>query len=123
MRTRGCEEVVDDGAVDEADGGCCTGGMLVTGVEAAAGGDLATVSGGGNGGWHSEGGALDGSRSWNREGKLTHKGNGNQSGHTRIFEWNTNTWIQKGVDIDGESPGDLSGINITISDGLDILTW
>jgi hypothetical protein len=36
-------------------------------------------------------------------------GNGNNSGHTRVYAWNGNSWIQKGVDIDGELTNDSSG--------------
>jgi len=36
-------------------------------------------------------------------------GNGISSGHVRIFEWNGSAWVQKGLDIDGEAGGDLSG--------------
>lgn len=36
-------------------------------------------------------------------------GNGVNSGHVRVFEWNGNDWIQVGADIDGEASGDRSG--------------
>ena len=35
--------------------------------------------------------------------------NGKYAGHVRIFTWNGNTWVQKGIDIDGEDAGDQSG--------------
>lgn len=37
-------------------------------------------------------------------------GNGTWAGHVRIFKWNGNEWIQKGLDIEGEAAGDNSGI-------------
>jgi hypothetical protein len=42
-------------------------------------------------------------------------GNGTQSGHTRVFIWNGNSWIQKGSDIDGEASQDHSGVSVSIS--------
>jgi hypothetical protein len=36
-------------------------------------------------------------------------GNGSNAGHLRLYEWNGTTWVQKGVDIDGEAPDDWSG--------------
>lgn len=43
-------------------------------------------------------------------------GNGSSSGHTRIFEWNGNSWIQKGQDIDGEAASDFSGWSVSMPD-------
>jgi hypothetical protein len=43
-------------------------------------------------------------------------GNGNASGHVRIYNWNGTTWIQKGVDIDGEGSGDWSGCSVSMPD-------
>ena len=42
-------------------------------------------------------------------------GNGNDSGHVRVYKNNNNTWAQIGQDIDGESPGDQSGMSISLS--------
>lgn len=42
-------------------------------------------------------------------------GNGVNSGHVRVFQWNGNAWIQKGIDIDGEAEDDLSGDAVSIS--------
>jgi len=42
-------------------------------------------------------------------------GNGNFSGHTRVFEWNGNIWIQKGSDIDGLQDTSLSGAFVSIN--------
>ncbi len=42
-------------------------------------------------------------------------GNGNQSGHVRIFYYNGAAWIKLGDDIDGEAAGDLSGRSVSLS--------
>ena len=42
-------------------------------------------------------------------------GNGSNSGHVRVYEWNGSTWLQKGSDIDGEASGDKSGLSVSIS--------
>ena len=48
-------------------------------------------------------------------------GNGNSSGHVRVYEWktnadnNTSSWSQKGGDIDGEATGDWSGASVSLS--------
>ena len=42
-------------------------------------------------------------------------GNGTRAGHVRIYEWNGNTWQQKGADIDGEAEGDYSGESVSLS--------
>ncbi|MGB0470954.1 MAG: T9SS C-terminal target domain-containing protein, partial [Ilumatobacteraceae bacterium] len=39
-------------------------------------------------------------------GALYNAGNGNNSGHVRVFEWDGTAWQQKGDDIDGEAAGD-----------------
>jgi hypothetical protein len=36
-------------------------------------------------------------------------GNGDASGHVRVYEWSDSTWTQLGADIDGEAAGDWSG--------------
>jgi len=41
--------------------------------------------------------------------------NGNDSGHTRIFQYDGSSWIQLGQDIDGENAGDRSGYSVSIS--------
>ncbi|MCH2133869.1 MAG: Ig-like domain-containing protein, partial [Phycisphaerales bacterium] len=43
--------------------------------------------------------------------------NGQDSGHTRIYRWHagTATWVQLGVDIDGEAPYDYSGFSVSLS--------
>ncbi len=36
-------------------------------------------------------------------------GNGNESGHTRIYAWDGSDWVQRGGDINGEASNDNSG--------------
>ena len=42
-------------------------------------------------------------------------GNGNNSGHTRLYQWNGTAWVQLGNDIDGEYPLDYSGGSVSLS--------
>ena len=42
-------------------------------------------------------------------------GNGDASGHVRIYTWNGTTWSQLGDDIDGEASGDYSGTSVSLS--------
>ena len=48
-------------------------------------------------------------------GSAFNDGNGNDSGHVRVFEWMNGAWTQVGMDIDGESPGDQSGRSVSLS--------
>ena len=48
-------------------------------------------------------------------GAINNEGNGSNSGHVRVYEWNGSAWLQKGLDIDGEAPGDQSGQSVSIS--------
>lgn len=41
---------------------------------------------------------------------------GPNAGHVRVFSWDGSTWLQKGLDIDGESFGDLSGSSVSMPD-------
>ena len=43
-------------------------------------------------------------------------GNGVKSGHVRIYAWNGTTWVQKGIDIDGEAAYDYSGFSVSMPD-------
>jgi hypothetical protein len=43
-------------------------------------------------------------------------GNGERSGHVRVYSWSDNAWLQLGDDIDGETAGDLSGFSVSLSD-------
>ena len=48
-------------------------------------------------------------------------GNGQNSGHIRVYKYNGTSWIQQGADIDGEAAGDYSGYSVSISsDGLTV---
>ena len=44
-------------------------------------------------------------------------GNGSNSGHVRIYAWNsaTSAWEQQGADIDGEAADDYSGYSVSLS--------
>jgi hypothetical protein len=48
-------------------------------------------------------------------GANTNDGNGANSGHVRLYEWNGTAWIQKGTDIDGEANIDQSGMSVSLS--------
>jgi len=41
-------------------------------------------------------------------------GNASNAGHVRIYHWNGNQWVQKGIDIDGEAAGDNLGSSISM---------
>jgi hypothetical protein len=41
--------------------------------------------------------------------------NGNNSGHVRIYENISGSWVQTGQDIDGEAAGDISGWSVSLS--------
>jgi pyrimidine deaminase RibD-like protein len=42
-------------------------------------------------------------------------GNGNNTGHVRVYAWNGTAWVKRGLDIDGEAAGDISGGTVSIS--------
>jgi len=42
-------------------------------------------------------------------------GNNSSTGHVRVYQWNENAWVQRGVDIDGEAAGDQSGFSVSLS--------
>ena len=52
-------------------------------------------------------------------GALYNDGGGANSGHTRIYDWDTistpNKWTKRGLDINGEAAGDYSGISVSLS--------
>jgi hypothetical protein len=52
-------------------------------------------------------------------GAHRNNGNGFESGHTRIFEWDGAVWIQLGTDIDGEAASDLSGYSVSLNNNGD----
>ena len=49
-------------------------------------------------------------------GATGNDGNGNNSGHVRVFHNNGITWTQVGNDIDGEVEEDFSGSSVSLSD-------
>jgi len=54
-------------------------------------------------------------------GALNNDGNGSNSGHVRVFQWNAGdastpgAWVQMGVGIDGEAAGDQFGRSVSLS--------
>lgn len=43
-------------------------------------------------------------------------GNGNDSGHVRVYRNINNSWLQVGEDINGENAGDRAGKDVSIND-------
>ena len=54
-------------------------------------------------------------------GAKRNDGNGDQSGHVRVYGNITGNWVQIGEDIDGEGMTDLSGTSVSLSDDGSIL--
>jgi hypothetical protein len=48
-------------------------------------------------------------------GAALNDGNGEASGHVRVYKNNSGVWTQIGVDIDGETEGDQSGYSVSLS--------
>jgi hypothetical protein len=48
-------------------------------------------------------------------GASRNEGNGDDSGHVRVFEFQNNTWVQIGDDIDGEAIGDFFGLSVSLN--------
>ena len=48
-------------------------------------------------------------------GAFTNAGNGNGSGHVRVYKYSGTAWVQAGGDIDGEAADDLSGYSVSLS--------
>ncbi len=48
-------------------------------------------------------------------------GNGNASGHVRLYQWNGAAWTQLGEDIDGEALLDISGYIVSLSSDVTIV--
>ena len=48
-------------------------------------------------------------------GARRNDGNGDDSGHVRVYTWNGTAWEKTGDDIDGEAAGDWSGHSVAIS--------
>ncbi len=54
-------------------------------------------------------------------GAFWNDGNGNKSGHVRVFEWDGLVWTQLGSDIDGEHAGDASGNRVVLKRGTVVI--
>jgi hypothetical protein len=54
-------------------------------------------------------------------GALNNDGNGDFSGHVRVYGYASGSWSQLGADIDGEAAGDRSGKSVSLSDDGTIL--
>ena len=54
-------------------------------------------------------------------GANQNKGNGESSGHVRVYKDSSDTWIQIGAEIDGEFAGDQSGISVSLSSNGSVL--
>ena len=48
-------------------------------------------------------------------GAYGNDGNGNASGHVRVYNYNGTSWTQLGADIDGEAANDHSGMSVSLS--------
>ena len=48
-------------------------------------------------------------------------GNGDRSGHVRVYEWDAGEWIQVGEDIDGIGPNAWSGQSVALSSNGDVV--
>jgi hypothetical protein len=46
---------------------------------------------------------------------------GVDSGHVRVYAWSGSAWVQRGVDLDGESSNDFSGYNVSLSSDGNVL--
>lgn len=49
-------------------------------------------------------------------GGSTNDGNGADSGHVRVYNFNGTNWAQMGTDINGEAAGDNSGVKVSLSE-------
>jgi len=48
-------------------------------------------------------------------GAIFNSGNGEHSGHVRLYQWSGKAWVQLGDDIDGEAAGDYTGAAVSLS--------
>ena len=48
-------------------------------------------------------------------GAIWSHGNGDYSGHARVYQWSGTAWVQLGADIDGEQASDHSGWSVSLS--------
>lgn len=108
--------VVAIGAIGN-DGGATAAGHVrvyenINGTWIQAGGDINGEASGDQSGFSV---SLSADASVVAIGALYNGGNGDDSGHVRVFQNNGGTWSQVGADIDGESAEDLSGFSVSIS--------
>lgn len=56
-------------------------------------------------------------------GAMYNDGNGIDAGHTRVYQYQTNAWVQLSTDIEGEASNDYSGYAVSLSgDGAVVAT-
>ena len=57
-------------------------------------------------------------------GAYNNDGGGGNSGHVRVYEWNSgsSSWVQRGSDIDGEAAYDYSGVDVSLSSDGNIVS-
>ncbi len=84
--------------------------------------------------WIQKGGDIDGEEEWDHSGNSVsmpdantiaigaenNDGNGSASGHVRVYSWYGTSWIQKGIDIDGEVAGDGSGASVSMPNAVTV---
>ncbi len=51
-------------------------------------------------------------------GAANNAGNGSQSGHVRIYNWNGANWVQVGSDLDGEAANNRFGASVSMPDSI-----
>ena len=83
-----------------------------------------------NGTWTQIGSDIDGEAAYDYSGEAVslssdgtfvaigapaNDGNGNRSGHVRVYEYSNSSWSQLGADIDGEAAGDQDGYTNSVS--------
>ncbi|MCJ8292039.1 MAG: T9SS type A sorting domain-containing protein [Crocinitomicaceae bacterium] len=80
--------------------------------------------------WVQKGMDIDGEAMWDRSGKSISMPDANTvaigafensevgqlSGHVRVFEWSGSSWVQKGVDIDGDAEKTWLGYSVSMPD-------
>ena len=114
--------IVAIGAIENDDGGNRSGHVRVyenvAGTWAQIGQDIAGEAEDDRSGWSL---AISASGAIVAIGSDLNDGNGNWSGHVRIYENLAGTWTQIGSDIDGEAAGDVSGTSISLSDNGEIV--
>ncbi len=54
-------------------------------------------------------------------GAFKNGGNGNESGHVRVYYFYNGNWVRRGLDIDGEAADDYSGFSVSLSDNGNVV--